>query len=496
MTHFSDILEGDDIYFRDRWQFEQKYDFLPDPELATNEYTQDFYFFIPNALQINRNTYTIEQFYKDQTNLIRSKTPVFSLKEIVDLNNSSSPLARINGLKDEEQNTVTQSLIEKEVKLLGNVVRSAIRTNAQELSSLLEQELYDEFIKGCHEMCDELEEYQNTFEGIKKETADKWDTPSIHKHFEYMTTFLNHVVNQYLILLLERIRYSDDQKFQEIDARITEMLKTTQKMITDKDLSDKREGEKIIYRKSLLNKFFVYALLLNTDRFSPGQRYQNLTGAIAAGIAMLVFFTLFVWQGQFFLINSTPFIVITVFLYILKDRIKEGIKTFTHHRTLGWFSDYTTKIMSPDDKSVLGVLTEKFSYISEDEIPEEISTIRSREFDSMMEDYKLPETVMYYTKKMKINQKPRELEARRFMLNVIFRFNIRHFMDKASNPYSPYLWLNEEAGEIKVWHLPKVYHLNIIVRTTTKQPGKKPKKELSKVRIVADKSGIKRIEYP
>ncbi len=495
MTHFSDILEGDEIYFRDRWQFEQKYDFLPDPELKANDYIQEFYFFIPNALQINSNSYTMEQFYRDQTNLIRFKTPVFSLQEILDLSYSASPLSRINKLKDEDPNVQNRARIEKEIKLLGNVVRSAVRTKAQQLSSLLEKDQLEQFKSGTRILCEELQQYQESFGKIKNDILSRWDAPGIRKHFDYISTFLNQVMDQYLILLLERIRVRNTPILRENDQQISEMLHKTQKMISDKDLSDKKEGEKIVYRKSLLNKFFVYALLLNTNRFSPRQRYQNVIGAFAAAIAMLIFFTIYVWQGQYFLINSTPFIVITVILYVLKDRIKEGIKAFTHHRRLGWFSDFTTKIKSPDGKNVLGVLTEKFSYIDEDEIPEEIESVRNKGFDTAIEDYTPPETVIYYKKKMRIYPKPRKLEARRFMLNIIFRFNIRHFMDKASNPYSPYLWLNEEANDIKIWHLPKVYHLNIIVKTTIHQPGKKPQRELSKVRIIADKNGIKRIEY-
>ncbi|NGX57418.1 MAG: hypothetical protein K940chlam3_00309 [Chlamydiae bacterium] len=494
MTHFSDELEGDEIYFRDRWQFEQKYDFLPDPSVKTNDYTQEFYFYIPNALQINSDTYTTKQFYRDQTNLIRYKTPMFTLKELADPSFAPSPIAKIYSHKEiTEEN---QELVQEEIKLLGNVFRSAIRKKGQELSQIIGLEKYDEFVNQANEFCDDVQNFLEFFEKIKTEMNHLWGSPSIEEHFSYLTFFVNHSLDQYMIQLLERVRTHSTKKLKSIDKRLSELLLRTQAEIPIEPSQTEEQGEKVVYTKGLLDKFFLNALLLKIDRFSPRQRYKNVIGAVAAGIAMLFFTVLWVWQGQFFIMNSEPFIIITVLLYILKDRIKEWIKSMTHHRHLGWFSDYTTKIWSPDDKHVLGVLKEKFSFIEEDEVPHEIDAIRNLEFHSVVESFKRPECILYYQKKMRIHRKPTELETRRFMLNIIFRFNIRHFMDKASNPYSPYRMLEEETQDLKMRELPKVYHLNIIVKTTIEK-GNQPKKiEITKVRIVADKNGIKRVEYP
>lgn len=80
MDEFIEDLTSGELQIRDRWQFELKSEFFPSSSQKNSHYNQEFYFFIPNALQINKLTYRKEDFYIDLTNLIRYKTPTFSLK--------------------------------------------------------------------------------------------------------------------------------------------------------------------------------------------------------------------------------------------------------------------------------------------------------------------------------------------------------------------------------------------------------------------------------
>jgi len=496
MTEFSDELEGDEIYFRDRWQFEQKYDFLPDPTVNRNDYTQEFYFFIPNALQINKTSYSAKQFYRDLTNLIRLKTPVFTLEELADLSFFPSPLSRIQSLRGGRQSRRILNQIESELKLLGNVFRSALRKRCRELSHMLREDRFDELINQAESLLSEIALFQKIYENQKEALRKGWKQESLHEHLDYLSRFINHCIDQYLVQLLGKIRAAQNDTLQKIDRQITDLLLKSQQKIS-LDIKDSEEkGEQVVYTKSLLDKFFLDSLLLNIDHFSPRQKYRNIIGAVAAGIAMLVFSILLLWKGKYLLIDSIPFIILTVVFYILKDRIKEWIRDMSYHRYLGWMSDFTTKIRSHDGKYTFGILKEKFSFVDEQEAPKEIIEIRNREFHTVIESFRRPESILYYQKMMRIYRKPRDFEARRYMMNMIFRFNIRHFMDKASNPFSPYSVLDPESGDLKTMSLPKVYHLNLIVKTTIQKGDHPVRYELMKVRVVADKNGIKRIEYP
>ena len=100
MNSFWNDLYYEDIHFRDNLQFELETDFAPVRNVEQNISTQEFYFFIPAALQIDPHTYSKEQFYKDRTNLIRFKTPEFSFYDLINKNNQQSPLMRIDSMKN------------------------------------------------------------------------------------------------------------------------------------------------------------------------------------------------------------------------------------------------------------------------------------------------------------------------------------------------------------------------------------------------------------
>ena len=95
---YLDDFEAGKIHFRAKWQFELKTEFYPVSDRQGDNLVQEFYFFIPNSLQITGQTYSKAQFYQDQTNLIRLKTPRFSFSELIDPVNLESPLTKIREL--------------------------------------------------------------------------------------------------------------------------------------------------------------------------------------------------------------------------------------------------------------------------------------------------------------------------------------------------------------------------------------------------------------
>ena len=208
---------------------------------------------------------------------------------------------------------------------------------------------------------------------------------------------------------------------------------------------------------------------------------------------MLIFLLLYAWQGTWFIINSEPFIVITVFLYVLKDRLKEDLRYYSYRLVAQWFSDYTTDIYGSRDDGVIGNLKEYMDFIEEEKIPSEIAEIRNREFHKVLEDIKRPEQVIYYKKRVRITHHPKG-EERFYGLSIIFRFDIHHFLAKAEDPYQDHLSLDEATLQIKKIQLPRVYHINIIMKSRIDQPDGSSREQLIKYRLVLDKTGIIRIE--
>lgn len=505
MNRFRKELEIGEIHQRDQFQFELKSEFIPVANLKNNYFTQEFYFFIPNSLQVNQDTYSNSQFYKDQTNLIRYKTPEFTLRELCSPSNTKSPLTRLLKYCESQPNQENVFIVEEELKLLGNVVRSSIRERVRKLVDKLDNKSFYDNTKPlqseAQQLCEDLVEFRKRYLEVQADFSNKWTSVTLQNHFLYIDEFVSDSINYYLTGMLDRLRRSNLQNRDEVGIIIGNLLATEKRhreeilkepTITDEDTVS---NEYILYRSSLLNKYVLDALLLNTTRSSVAKRFRNLIGSIAAGIAMLFFFVLFVKGGSVFIINSSPFILLTVLLYILKDRIKESLKTLSYRQFAKWFSDYKTEITSPSGSTKVGKMEEYFSFVREDEVPEEITRMRNREFHVVLETFKRPEQVLYYKKKITLYHTDTPPDARRKALNIIFRFNISQFLIKADNPTHQYVTVDPETLEFFRAMLPKVYHLNIILKNTYFEKEKGIKTEFRKYRLILDKNGIKRVEH-
>lgn len=505
MAQFIDDLDSGEVHIRDRWQLELKSEFFPQPHLDNSTYVQEFYFFIPNTLQINNFTYSKGQFYIDQANLIRYKTPEFSFTELLNSHDPRSPLTRIFALSGSTKTQEQRNILSDELKLFGNVVRSALRAQVKNLVNKLSDQRNDgsqrslfENVKG---LCENIQLTRKAFTKIQEQFLNSINDPVFYEQFLYIDEFLSRVIIYYLTGLLENIRLTHNSDLVGCDSKISEMILKEQEIAdaylqngkSSKDTISFHENEQVLYRSSLLNKFVLDALLLHTNRFTIEQKYQHWIGGFAAGIAMLIYFSLFIWLGNVFVWNSLPFIIFTVIIYILKDRIKDWVKTISYTHAFKWFSDFGTVIQSPDEKHDIGIIKETFAFINENKLAQKIREARNVDFHEVLENFQRPETVLFYKRTVEINSL-RGRQARRYGLNIIFRYNIHRFLRKAGNPTETYYRLDPETLKLQSLKLPKVYHLDLIIRNISESETATPQIEIKKLRIIIDKNGIKRIE--
>jgi hypothetical protein len=483
-----------DIHFRDHWQFEVKSEFIPDNALKMHEYTQEFFIFVPGALQVNEGSYDRELFYRDQTNLVRYKTPVFTFTELLDSENTLSPFVRLDSMVSLKRDATNKKEVENEIKLLGNIFRSTLRSWVEDASiSTIKSEELNQLIADIHS-------FRQRYAVLWERFENTWKESEISIPFRYVDEFISNCINTYLVFLLEKIE-ERPKETEAIDVTKLKELLIKEKKYREEKNQEPLPGEHhaihneyVIYRRGLLNKYVVGALLLNTNRYSLKNTMRNIIGSISAGIAMFIFLILFGWGGQVLVINSTAFLVATVFLYILKDRMKESIRRLSYKSAFKWFPDFTTKILSPEPLKHIGELRESFSMLTPSELPEDVYDQRNTGFHTVLESFKRPENVLYHKKSLHITNLLRQQYERRRGFNVIFRFDIHHLVNKASNPYIMYTTLDPLTGKIQKKRLSKVYHLNIIMRNSYTLPDKTHKVELRKYRIIVDKNGIKRVE--
>lgn len=502
MELFWEDLDSGEVHIRDKWQFALKSEFFPQKDSKPSLYTQEFYLFIPNSLQINANTYSKQSFYLDQTNLIRYKTPEFSFEQLLDATSHRSPLTRIISLCDQADSPSHRNQLTDELKLMANVVRSTLRREVKILVFMLETfhstGTAEDFLVRTLDLCNNIQKFRERYALVEKKCLENWKDYLFYRQMIYIDEFLSYSISHYLTGLLESVRLTGREDMGTVDLALCDVLlkekQLSNSLLNDgnKSLGDNEEGENVLYRYSLLNKFVLDALHLTTNRFSLDQRYQHWIAAVSAGVAMTLYFSLFVSLGNVFVINSVPFVLLTVLFYILKDRMKEWLRNYSYLQASRWFPDYTTVIKPQEGKGNVGVIRESFSILDPHQLSEELNAIRNAGFHSVLETVQRLENVLFYKRVVEINATPSN--ERRYGVNVIFRFNIQEFLRKAGDPTETHLTIDPKTKRLISIRLPKVYHLNLILRSTTSEENKPPKLELKKLKIVIDKNGIKRIE--
>lgn len=496
---WNELNEGE-IHVRDISQFELKSEFYIHD--ARSIYKQEFFLFIPEALQINYSTYPKWEFYSDQTTLIRYKTPSFSLTELTDPRCETSPLNRLSKILSFYNATDQLPKAIDELKLFGNIFKVSLRERVRALLHELQFENTQETEKFPVEitrLCREIDQVCLNYRQLQTTANQVLRDEQLKRTFRYIDEFISNQVNHYLLLLDQAIHQSEHKHLSESLKVLSQHIASETHYAKINDLGPKTSSkhpfsnESILHRAGLLNKFVLEALMLDNYRFSLTEKHASLFGALAAAIAMFIYLILFAWKVSSFVINSLPVILIVVFLYVIKDRIKEWVKSTYTQYSSKWFSDYSTNIISPKGYKV-GKINESFAFIKPEEVPADIQSIRNIDFNEELQALIRHETVIRYNREVILFSHPGTPGGRRKEITTIFRFNVHHLLQKASNPLEPRLFLDPYTHEVEEKFLPKVYHINLIIRNTYEQSGLVIQSEIKKYRVVVNKTGVKRVE--
>lgn len=458
-------LQPLEIQRRDRWQFEQKSEYFPPSKENMAYFLQEFYIFVPNSLNINTNSYNKTQFYRDLTTYIRYKTPVYSIHALCTY---SDLLNLLQKLKSDPDTTKDEDAL----MILANIIRSAIR---EETKICLESSNQSKISA----LACAIEGFKTNFRSLQEDPA---------KNYPYIDEFISNSILDHLVLLYDHCHEENKLVIENILSDESTHLEKAHRVST-KHPEEKTAQEYKLYRHDLLNKYILSALSLPTRRSSLFERYGHIIGVVSAGIAMLIFFVLFIFQGEVFIINSAPFIAATVLLYVLKDRIKETIRSFSYSTFSKLISDYSTNIYTPDQSRVLGKVNEFFSYLNTNELPKEIQKVRQRAFHKVLEKFPRPETIMYYKRSVHLYRLKNEVITTRKALNLIFRLHIEKLLMKAEDPDHNNLQVDIKTHSTKNYILKKVYHINIILKVSELNSS-----HLQRFRIICTKNKILRVE--
>ncbi len=277
----------------------------------------------------------------------------------------------------------------------------------------------------------------------------------------------------------------------ELTARETKYRKTRgYESVLDPDGSN----ETYLYRASILKKYASSVLFLNINVQPDGKYWEQLILSLAAGLAM-IFATAVAFYFQYEYGNFTlPFFIALVIGYMFKDRIKEITRSLFAKRLENYLFDRRITIRTQNSQYRLGTLREKVRFIHEDDVPLSVLRARNRDHITDISNEGRGEYIICYTKDIELQIKNPEKTLPGFPeingLNDILRFDVRHFLKKMAEPVQErYLIQN---GELVPLLCHKVYHVNVVTRYKTVQPGLN--KENRHLRLILNQDGIRRLE--
>lgn len=493
----ADLLDHE-IRVRDKQEFELKLEFLAHGDTLESIYDQEFYFFIPSSLQINRRSYSKAHFYRDQTNLVRFKTPSYTIPQLLDPQKTKSPLYQVRKiLKDAPVSD--HPLLVEELKLFANVIRSYVRSEVGKCLRMLNSgvENGSELTESITSLVKEVAAVRMAIKDLNYEINQhvRWKPHAYH--LDYVDEFISLMVESNLTMLLKQLK---EQKIDHLEETVTAAVISEATYREEHNYQSRyyqdpdKKAEYLIYRRGLLKKYVMSVLQLSTHRRQVVQRYTHLVGAFAAALAMLFYLVFLLWWGGGVLINSVPFVVLSVILYVIKDRIKEQVKSLFAQQASRWFPDFDIDIQAEDEGVTVGRLTEFCTFLPGRKVPRWVHKLRNKDFHTELERAKRQEKYFYYRRQITLYPDQLSRRMRHFHLNNVLRFNVSDFTRKASSAYQTTAQLNPETGELEELRCPKVYHVNVIMRTRFHDRNDNMRSNLKEFRLVLDKRGIKRIE--
>lgn len=485
--------------------FEVKLDYSIRPEQKTNHYSIEAYFFIPRSLGVNPYTYSREQFYSDIQAYIRFKTPHLSLKSIADTNDKHSPLYRIEAklpsLRAEpRQHRRLLETLSYEMRLLGCLVRANVRDRSRMITSTVRRGTSDSpFIDNLTStFLQDLTPVFTRFRALRSVFAEPLVPRWILETYEYVDEYLGIVLETHLTGLLENFdtceKSQDLKKSREqlVDALVAER-QYRKNAGYPSVLTVGEPNETYVYRRGLLKKFVMSVLFLEISKEKQGQRVQDVGAAIAAGVAMLFAALSAIFAQTRYGMNTTPFIIALVVSYILKDRIKDWLKSYFAHKLTRFLADYSVDIQDPSNETVIGRCREVFSFIRRSQIPMDVFAFRHRDAVTSIEADSKPEVVLRYQKDVRIKSATiGTLHQRLHDINDIIRFNIANFLVRTDDAVQEVKYFDPDNNRVDEMLCPKVYHINLILVLRAKDKDVPP--VIERVRVVLDKNGIKRLE--
>ncbi|TFH38544.1 MAG: hypothetical protein E4G96_10340, partial [Chrysiogenales bacterium] len=384
------------IKIHDAYQFEikQAYNLSPGRKRESSYFVQT-YLFIPHNLNINRETFTADDFYKDLRATVRLQTPSIPLSELA---SGQGILERLRlSVKGLEKTPRPESVsdCEYQIKMFCLIYKKAIGIHLR-------------FIKGTKAKIERtrltadyitsVSEIMRRFRDLMPE-ALKALPPDSRMTVLFADEYCSLKTENHTCLLQEILLEKAPDHATRFRARLMRIVREESAYRIRNGYpsvpSPDGDNEKFVFRQGALKKFLSNVLYLETHTTRGGMFLEHLIYSIAAGVAM-VFATVVVFIGQSrYGSLSLPFFIALVISYMFKDRIKEILRLYlnvTLHKRL---YDRSRDIYHTFHEKI-GTCRESFNIVDDRSVSRAILDMRARDRMSDIDNSMIGENVILY----------------------------------------------------------------------------------------------------
>lgn len=476
-----------EVKIHDKFSIETKVGFVPDVgNVDISEFKINTWIYVPNSLDINKSTYTKEQFYQDTKNNIRLITPVYTLAQILEEGRGPIPRLKkaIGELLGEPRNEAKTENYVYQIKMFACITKSAVRDQTNFIIGEKNREFLN---KRIETLVGQIREISLRFRALYSMLEDESIEEKQREYFLFGDEFWANTIEQHVfkIMVAHRKTVGFDDARKPLMGLLSEENAYKSKMHYPLPVEGNDDLNKLlIIKRTALKKFVESDLYLHVTRKKDGAVTEQVLYGIAAGVAMIFATVISFFATQRFGNFTTDLFIILVISYIGKDRIKELMRYyFSSHMSRKYF-DHKRKLNVRNQE--IGWIKESFEIISEERVPQEIQALRDRTPLVEAENQVYDEKVILYRKLAHLSRKDIEKykQYRLTGINDITRFNLSSFVQKMANPTLPLYLADAENGykEIKGY---KEYPLYMIIACVSDNET-----YYRKYRLLVNKKGI------
>ena len=368
------------VKIHDKFSLELKFGYSTRRKVKENLFEVNTWIFIPNSLDINRQTYSKTDFYKDLKTNIRLITPEFLLRDIAD--RKKSPFIHLEEAFEVLAASPTRGNsreYEHQIKMFSSILKSSLRDHREHIIRNIETEDRDYLISTYLQSSREI---LANYRSLRHIIAVPTVTRELFSMYLLGDEFISNLIEQHTFLLADEIKKLFPELYRQTGPMLTELIRGEIEYRKSKGFPvaggrGEEEIRELIYRRGVLKKLFESQLFLATRKKKDGFIAEQLIYSIAAGFAM-IFATGIAFAFQQKYGNFTiPLFLALVVSYMLKDRIKELTRYYFAGKLKKIFFDHKTRISVTPGKSI-GWCKESFDFVSAEKVPADILRKRSK----------------------------------------------------------------------------------------------------------------------